>query len=357
MERLPIHVIATFPYIQQAREAVREKGTRIEDLLESSMTAHLRARGKEKCLRALSSDVTQKGGKPPLNENSGEAECYAEIYSFIVSRMIIAVINDRFLSNRYAVMMSKQAADFLEGPMEMYLMDIAKGIGIEANEENGSVELHFTTFLKHTARQRSPQWKLLNQQIQRGIVQISRKRFTSVVQHAIADYLSDSIPAYNEKIRMTLSSEIAEVVRELDRVKKEFQMKNIGVVKRELFPPCMKEILRQIEHSENVPHMGRFAIVTFLHAIGMNAEEIFAAFGTVPDFSAEKTRYQIEHITGGISSTEYSVPECSTMKSYGICYHPDALCNQDWMKHPLTYYRTKLRNEGDAKKEKRAVSR
>lgn len=29
------------------------------------------------------------------------------------------------------------------------------------------------------------------------------------------------------------------------------------------------------------------------------------------------------------------------MKSYGICYEPDSLCDNPRVKHPLTYYRIK----------------
>jgi DNA primase large subunit len=96
-----------------------------------------------------------------------------------------------------------------------------------------------------------------------------------------------------------------------------------------------------MQAGENVPHSGRFALVTFLHALGMDSTDILEAFSTAPDFDPSKSEYQIKHITGESSGTEYSTPECSTMKSYGICFDPDELCNRDWMKHPLTYYRTK----------------
>jgi DNA primase large subunit len=70
-------------------------------------------------------------------------------------------------------------------------------------------------------------------------------------------------------------------------------------------------------------------------------EEIYRVFGDVPDFAADVTRYQIEHITGTSSPTEYTPPECSTMKSYGICPGPDRICLT--IKHPLSYYRIKGR--------------
>jgi DNA primase large subunit len=117
----------------------------------------------------------------------------------------------------------------------------------------------------------------------------------------------------------------------------------MGPIDDASFPPCMKTILTMMRAGENVPHTGRFAIVSFLHTIGMSADRIMELFSTAPDFDARKSEYQVRHITGEISGTEYSPPECSTMKSYGICYNPDQLCQQEWMTHPLKYYRSAKR--------------
>ena len=103
----------------------------------------------------------------------------------------------------------------------------------------------------------------------------------------------------------------------------------------------MRKLLEMIRAGENVPHSGRFALVAFLHTLGMDSEEILRTFSTSPDFDESKSRYQIQHISGEISGTEYTPPECSTMKSYGICFDPDDLCAREWMTHPLKYYRAK----------------
>ena len=85
----------------------------------------------------------------------------------------------------------------------------------------------------------------------------------------------------------------------------------------------------------------------------MSADEIMGVFSASPDFDESKTRYQIDHITGEISGTVYSPPECSTMKSYGICFDEDGLCRKEWMTHPLKYYKIKDRGgKKDRKKDK-----
>src|SRR5436305_5633268 len=127
----------------------------------------------------------------------------------------------------------------------------------------------------------------------------------------------------------------------LEAKKATYKAEDIGKVSITRYPPCMYSLLAQIQNHENVPHMGRFAIVAFLHHIGLGNEEIFRVFGDVPDFAADVTKYQIEHITGTSSPTEYTPPDCATMKSYGICPGPDRICLT--IKHPLSYYRIKGR--------------
>jgi DNA primase large subunit len=118
----------------------------------------------------------------------------------------------------------------------------------------------------------------------------------------------------------------------------------------------MRALLAGTQNGLNLPHSGRFALVSFLHALGMDSEQIMALFAKSPDFDESKTIYQVKHITGEGSGTEYTPPECSTMKSYGICFEPDDLCNSDRVVHPLIYYRIRTRSarhpEADAEEKK-----
>ncbi len=313
-------------------------------ILTSPLLERVREKGKE---RVISSLREMKLGEQRLYN---EEECKVEILSYVVSRMIASVIGDKFLINRLAVTEGKVAEQRLTGDYSYMLIMLAREFGMDPRPTGESFSLHFTSFLKYSSKMRSPEWKLLYQKLNNGYIIVEKHRLTRLVEQAITDHLSEKLPPYTDDMRAALKREITEVTAVLEEIKKEFQRDTLGEIDPARYPPCMREILRQIQNSENVPQMGRFAIVTFLHAIGMTAEQIFDVFSSVPDFRAEKTRYQIEHITGRISSTEYSVPECSTMKSYGICYNPDTLCSQPWMKHPLTYYKQKG-------KKPRAVSR
>ena len=100
------------------------------------------------------------------------------------------------------------------------------------------------------------------------------------------------------------------------------------------------DVLANAQNGVNLPHSGRFALVSFLHTIGLNLEQILALFAQSPDFDESKSIYQIKHITGELNGSDgYTPPECGTMKTNGICYEPDNLCAKDTVNHPLTWFR------------------
>ena len=131
--------------------------------------------------------------------------------------------------------------------------------------------------------------------------------------------------------------------------KKNIETAPIGKLDNKKLPPCMRNILSAVQAGENVPHMGRFALVSFLHSLKLSNKEILQIFSTAPDFEEEKTRYQVEHITGSISSTSYKPPGCDKMRTYGICpvEEIDELCKKK--KHPLSYYIAKWTQEKSSK--------
>jgi DNA primase large subunit len=126
-------------------------------------------------------------------------------------------------------------------------------------------------------------------------------------------------------------------------------MRDFGQVEEGAFPPCLQALVGAITAGTNLPHAGRFAIVAFLHNIGMKPPQIMEIFARAPDFDPEKTRYQVEHICGR-SGTEYTAPSCATLRTTGFCVNRDSTCER--VNHPLSYYRIrKKREKGKAKEE------
>jgi DNA primase large subunit len=331
--------LARFPYLKDASGFLKERGITLADLLRDDAYRRARIRGLDRVLLAL-----DKGDKAPLEEPPlhSDVEVLTEVLAYPVARMLVSAIADPYLIRRYALTEAVWGQMRLSIEDASFIVALASELGLDLRPGDGGFRVHFTDFLRHTSTMREKEWKLINQPVDGGYVRLSRERALRVLRNAVQRKIESELPLpVNDDVLEAFRRDAAHVKALLASRKERFKAEELGKVSITRFPPCMYNLLASIQNHENVPHTGRFAIVTFLHHIGLGNEEIFKVFGDVPDFAVDVTRYQIEHITGTTSATEYSTPECATMKSYGLCPGGDLLCHQPWMRHPLTYYRRK----------------
>ena len=271
-----------------------------------------------------------------------EGDRLAQLLAYPVARILVSAVADTYLIRRYALREAVAAEARLGADLDDLVLRVAAELGVDLRRADGAFRLHFADFLRHTSTMRETPWKLINQRLDAGYVRLRREKAVRVLRNAVQRRIEEGLPIpVNDAILEAFRGDLAEIRGILDAKKAAFKADDIGKVSITRFPPCMYNLLAQIQAHENVPHMGRFAIVSFLHHIGMGNEDIFRVFGDVPDFAVDVTKYQIDHITGTTSPTEYTPPECSTMKSYGLCPGPDRICLT--IKHPLSYYRIKGR--------------
>ena len=106
-------------------------------------------------------------------------------------------------------------------------------------------------------------------------------------------------------------------------------------------PPCMRNVYDSVRSGRSVPHVGRFALTSFLVNVGASQEDILQIYRAASDFDERKTRYQVQHIARSREGKKpYTPPKCSTLKTHGICVSPEKICAE--LRHPLTHYRMKL---------------
>lgn len=327
---------ARFPFIKGASEYVRSKGVDLQELLTSEAFAPARLRGKQRIMDALNE------GEISNCATSGEQERFLEVLSYPAARILVSCVGDGFLTRRYALAEAVTMNRRLQQESPEFVVSVADELDVQAAIIDGTIRTHFTTFLRFTSRIRSIEWKLVNTEVKEGQVFLSKHRFSRVLQQALQERIEKELPlAVTDEILRVLRADIAEIKNLVDLRKEHFKVQDLGKITIVKFPPCMRRLVGIAQAGENMPHTGRFALTAFLHTIGLSQEDILSLFSSSPDFDPSKTRYQIEHITGEISGTEYTPPECSTMKSYGICFEPDTLCNSGKMRHPLSYYRIK----------------
>ncbi|MGB9635628.1 MAG: hypothetical protein ACPL1Y_00035 [Thermoplasmata archaeon] len=328
---------ARYPFLRGAAEYIKKENIELESLLSDEIYATARDLGIRRATSAIT-NPTQSYGFNPTEEISA----LNIILSYPVARMIISATRDKGAIARYAVSESKNFSIIANTEKPETLLEISSDLGISADFDR-KFSVHFTDYLMYTSQFRgNPEWKLAHQDMERGYVFLSKEKFVRLLEEKLRRKIASELPLpVNEKIKSSFNAAIASIKDEIQKRRNAFHKEEMGSLNEEAFPPCMKKILAQIRNGENAPHMARFAIVAFLKGIGLGSEEILKLFASSPDFDIEKSRYQIEHITGKISGTTYKSPGCATMKSYGLCTPDENLCKQEWLKHPWVYYRKK----------------
>ena len=350
---MELRKLALYPFLPETADYVRKRGLNLDDVLQNKAFTTARALGRTRVLDAL-----EKGDAIEIGQTDveSEKECIDEILSYVVARILVSCIDDNYLTRRYSIAEAYKANSLLQKEDIHAIIPVSKAMGITVEEgdeedaegEGGKAELvvlmHFLDYIRITSKMREREWKLVNRAVGEGLVRLDKKRLCRIIEQAIRIKMEADLPLpINERIKDAFEEEIATIQKAVTDRKALFEPSEFGTVELDLLPPCMKKLIGMIQASENVPHSGRFAMVAFLHIIGMKNEDILGIFHTSPDFNDSIAKYQIEHITGTSSDTEYTPPSCETMKSYSICFNPDDYCKSEYNKHPLSYYRYRLK--------------
>ena len=335
---MDVRLAARYPFLKDSAKYLRDQGVTLDKLVTSRAYEAARMRGRDRVLEVLEANTIQD------HPMATEIEATLELLSYPVARMIVSTVADPMFVKRYAIAEAKRTRKWLRVADLDFVVKIAGELGLQVARENGNLAVDFTDFLRYSSAMRSKEWKLINQDVRSGKVILNSFKVGRLVEQLITDRITSELPLeVDDQIIESFSTVTDDIKAVLEEQRKARQSEDMGKVSIMNFPPCMRKLLTMMQAGENVPHSGRFALVAFLHALGKESEEILRIFSSAPDFDESKAMYQIKHIIGESSGTEYTTPECSTMKSYGICYDPDSLCNQDWMNHPLSYYRAKGR--------------
>ena len=328
---------AKFPFLEDATEMAAENEADIDKLLTSFVFEDARARGVERLEDAIrDSEISYV----PLNK---EDDRLTEVMSYPYARMIVSCIDDRFLTKRYALAEAKRMNRLLGDEPYPTILKIATALGVRSQTDENGLMMHFSDYLKFSSRIKSTDWKLVNTEMKRGNVVLPKEKFVRVLENALFDKIESELPLnVPDEYKKMMQSDIDHVSLMLAESKNRFNPGFSGELNKDHLPPCIRTLLANAQNGVNLPHSGRFAMVSFLHAIGMNSDQILTLFSQSPDFDESKSSYQIRHITGELNGSDgYTPPECSTMKTNGICFEPDNLCNNDKVNHPLTYFRIK----------------
>ncbi|MEN6610025.1 MAG: DNA primase large subunit PriL [Methanoregulaceae archaeon] len=329
--------LARFPFLKKAQDFVKRRYPTLEALLGDPGKARILAAAEERILAAIEGDGKEPRGRGPLSPED-------EILSYALSRILVSCIADKSMIDRLARYESDRAYSFLihegeddenieldESGFSPACKYVSRNIGLDLSSDRIPV----IEYVELVAALHEERWRLVNRQLDRGTVFLKEEEVYELIRERIRVFIRRDLP-YRVPVQVC-----EDLAPSCTRLKADYQAKALeqfGTVEEGSFPPCIRALIEAITAGTNLTHMGRFAITSFLHNIGMDTTQIAQFFARAPDFDPGRTMYQVEHISGR-GGTEYKAPACAAMRTNGICVNKDKLCEK--INHPLSYYKKK----------------
>lgn len=343
---LTLEDMAKYPFMPEVAEEVKKLGFKIDNLFEADY-APILERAEKRVIEALTTNPPEVRYDPRVHKED------IEILSFPVAVALVTSLANEYVKRRYALAEARRAYELLKKESEEKIMEIAKKFGWRirfSNEKVGVIKfdfaLNFIDYLRNASSFHDKDWKLVNKLVINGEVHMSKQEVARLLQEEIRRYIEGKI---DPKIRGALPEKIFDRVEKIRQAYsgsfKELPAEDFSPseVSDEAFPPCIMELYKAASSGRHVSHIGRFALTSFLLNIGVSPDSIVDLFRRSSDFNERMTRYQIEHIAGERGSgTKYTPPKCDTLQTHGLCPGMDDICRR--IKHPLTYYRRKMRS-------------
>ena len=271
-----------------------------------------------------------------------------EIASFPVAVLLTSSVKDTTLTERFALSEAQKASKYLSRLDDETLLEIAKHFKwniTRSDQPPFAFSILFADYLRNATRGRlvhAPEWKLVNRQLMKGQVHVTKVEVRRLLQEEVSRYVEDII-AEQLKEGITKRPEniqalIDEIKTTFSEVKSRFSEFDPMVKAEESeYPPCIKNLLSRTTKGQHLSHTERFTLVTYLIHQRVSIDDVVSLFSTVSDFQEKKTRYQVEHLAGLRGSrTPYKTYNCSTLQTHGVCVNPDQICRT--IRNPLTYH-------------------
>ncbi|MCZ2808008.1 MAG: DNA primase large subunit PriL [Candidatus Bathyarchaeota archaeon] len=330
--------------MKEAAEHVREVGLDINEL-ESDFFVPFLDRAEERVRNALL-DVSAYAKTQPRDE---PRENEIEIFSFPIAVMLVAATEDSLIKSRYSLAEAKRASELLKAEEKEKLLEVANNFNWDVRlVKDVSLRpyvfaLRFPVFLKNATGFHDKNWKLVNHLLINGEVYLTEREVSRLLEEEVRKYIEGKLDTKIKSLPPNIMARVNQLRQLAAKKREQIQLEEIPKrVVMEAFPSCIKGIYDRVAAGRPASHIGRFALTSFLLSIGMTVEDVFKFFRSVSDFNERMTRYQVEHIAGTRGSgTKYKPPNCTTLRTHGICISPEPECRR--AVNPLVCYIRKLR--------------
>jgi len=337
-----------YPFLPSANTYL--EGLTLDSLLEDYFYSEARALAVARLESSATTGLIDVEG-PPINDESDI------VLGYVISRLILAAADNQALINYVALSEARRAEKYFDSETDEDLVKVVNSLElITVSLDGNEFSMNFVDYVKAASKLREGNWKLANRGVQKGIVTLDRETLVRLMREVIRQHLED-LPEAPAEIKNQFEGPISELIGSVSKTfverignlhsvvgeRQAEAMKELGRFDLAKAPPCFNMNLLDLQAGVNLAHPSRFFITTFLSSLNQDSESVMRLFATAPDFKESFTRYQVEHISGKTSGTQYSAPKCDTLVSTGVCPGPNALCRL--IKHPLSYYRVMAESE------------
>ena len=328
--------IVKYPFLAEAGKYLQDKGFSLEqfgtdpDLKKIVNMAFERIKISTEG-KIYSSDIPENHTSLPM-----------EVFSFLIAVVLLKLTGMHTLIRRFSLAEERRSERFLEKDLSNYKDKTKEEFALKIMDELFSIEIKkqeddfvipISNYLKHSINFHEREWKLINRKIDSGNVFLTSHETVRLVRKEIDLHIASKIHAANTP---DMIEGFQEYVDKLKTIAKKFEVK---IVESSEYPPCIKKAIEVLEKGENLPHSGRFMLATFLLAKGQQVDQIAPLFKNAPDYNEKVTLYQLNHLSGKSSTTQYACPSCEKLKSQNLCF-PIPEC--DGIINPIQFGRKRV---------------
>jgi len=293
---MQLEILGKYPFIEDSKKYLEEKNFVITPKL------------IEESLKRVNLDLSQKSFS-----YSGEEG----ILTYAIARSLVSATSSNYIISRFAINEARNFIDLLSKEEDSIVLEVSEKLGIKVKILANEWIVNVASYLLNMPK--SQEYKLVNQRIKFGEVYLSRNKFIRFLEEAIRNKVSFGLPIKKENIPK-------EIIDASKRIEVKVEAKEIKISKTEI-APCMQRLIERLKRSENLSHHERWILVAYLCKIGVNKEEVKQLFKFAPDYNEKITNYQVEYLY----KKQYMVPNCSVLRTYGICVQD---CS---VKNPLSF--------------------
>jgi DNA primase large subunit len=315
--------IAKYPFLADAGQYLKEQGFTLEQFGTDPDLIPLIEKAYNRIYAACEGDPQSYKSDIIENQVSNIATLPREVFSFLLSIVLLKLTGIPTLARRFALNEAMRAEAYLEKDLknisndsnELPIRIIEDLFSIKVKKHDDFFVISISDYIKHSVYFHEREWKLINRYVENGFVFLTPHQTVRLVRKELGTFITSKILTGKKP---SMISGFEKFVNNLILYSKKF---STSVVDSGEYPPCIKHAIEILEKGENLPHSGRFMLATFLLSKGQLVQQIAPLFKNAPDYNEKITLYQLNHLAGTSGSgTQYSCPSCEKLKTQSLCF-------------------------------------